>query len=167
MNANPTSSRFLIILTGLFISWFPITLFGQVTITSFSPITGKVGIPVTITGTGFDAVAGNNIVYFGATRGAVTSASPTQLIVTVPPGSTYQPISVTTGGLTAFSALPFISTFGCAPVAFDAGTLSTKVDFSAGFFSSPISTAVADLDSDGKPDIVVTDQDNNSISVFC
>lgn len=136
-------------------------------IISFNPISGRVGTTVTITGTGFDPVAGNNIVYFGATKATVTSASATQLVVIVPTGATFQPISVTKGGLTAYSARPFILTFGCAPVAVNATTtFSEKINFSTGTFSSPVSIAIADFDGDGKPDIASTNQDNNSVAVF-
>jgi hypothetical protein len=126
-------------------------------IISFNPLSGRVGTTVTITGTGFDPLAANNIVYFGATRASVISASATQLVVIVPAGATFQPISVTKGGLTAYSPRPFITTFGCAPVAVNAiTTFSEKINFSASTSSSPISIAIADLDGDGKPDIAST-----------
>ncbi len=126
-------------------------------IISFNPVSGRVGTTVTITGTGFDPVAGNNIVYFGGTRATVTSASATQLVVKVPAGATFHPISVTKGGLTAYSPRPFITTFGCAPVAVNATTtFSEKLNFSSGTFSSPVSIAIADFDGDGKPDIAST-----------
>ncbi|MEJ0058039.1 MAG: IPT/TIG domain-containing protein [Bacteroidota bacterium] len=51
-------------------------LFAQVpVITSFSPTSGPVGTPVIITGTNFGATVANNIVYFGAVRATVTSAT--------------------------------------------------------------------------------------------
>src|SRR4051812_13287518 len=65
-------------------------------ITSFSPSSGPVGTVVTITGGNFSASAGDNIVYFGAVKTAVTSATSTSLTVTIPPGTTYQPFTVTT-----------------------------------------------------------------------
>ncbi len=135
-------------------------------ITSFTPASGRVGTTVTITGTGFDPAAGNNIVYFGATKATVIAATATQLTVKVPVGATYQPFSVTKGGLTAYSSRPFISTFGCAPVEVKATTLGDKIDFSTGTFSSPISIVIADFDGDGKPDIASTSQDNNSVAIF-
>ncbi len=57
------------------------------TITSFSPTSGVVGSTVTITGTGFNNTAANNVVYFDGVKATVTSTSATQLIVTVPSGS--------------------------------------------------------------------------------
>src|SRR5687768_16939267 len=76
-------------------------------ITSFSPSSGPVGTVVTITGGNFSATAGDNIVYFGAVKTAVTSATSTSLTVTIPPGTTYQPFTVTTNHLTAWSPRPF------------------------------------------------------------
>ena len=76
-------------------------LLAQPTISSFSPSSGPIGTTVTITGTNFSANPANNIVYFGAVRAAVSTASATSLIVTVPTGSTYQPVSVTTNNLSA------------------------------------------------------------------
>src|SRR4051812_25252318 len=73
------------------------------TISSIAPLSGAVGSTITIIGTNFSSTAANNIVYFGATRGTVTSATATELQVTVPNGSTYQPISVTTNKLTTYS----------------------------------------------------------------
>ena len=86
-------------------------LFAQPTITGISPTSGPINTVVTINGTNFNPMASSNIVYFGATRSAVTSATATQLTLTVPAGATYQPISVTTVGLTAWSNRPFTVTF--------------------------------------------------------
>ncbi len=134
-------------------------------IITFSPAAGRVGTTVTITGTDFNSTAANNAVYFGAVRAAVVSATATQLVVTVPAGTTYKPLSVTTGGKTVYSTTPFINTFGCSTDLISS-SLGEKINFSAGYFSSPISVAIADLDGDGKPEIIITDQDYDMISVF-
>ena len=83
------------------------------TIISFTPESGAVGTSVTITGTNFNATASNNIVYFGAVRATVTSGTTRSLTVTLPAGTTYQPISVLDNatGLTGYSSKPFITTF--------------------------------------------------------
>ena len=57
------------------------------TITSFTPTSGAVGATVTITGTGFNTTAANNVVYIDGVKATVTSTSATQIIVTVPSGS--------------------------------------------------------------------------------
>jgi len=82
--------------------------FSQVpTITSFSPTSAEVGDTVTITGTGFDATPANNVVYFGAVKASVITATTTTLTVTVPFGSTYEPITVTIDGYIASSKTAF------------------------------------------------------------
>ena len=53
-------------------------------ITAVAPDTMIENAPVTITGTGFDATAGNNTVTIDGVAGTVTLASPTSLTVTVP-----------------------------------------------------------------------------------
>ena len=81
--------------------------FAQVpAISNLSPASGPIGSPVTITGSNFSATPSANIVYFGSVRATVTAASSNQLTVTVPSGSTYQPLTVTVNGLTAYSPEP-------------------------------------------------------------
>lgn len=97
---------------GLFL--FAHLVFGQApTITSFSPTSAEVGATVTITGTGFDATAGNNIVYFGSSKATVISASTTQLNVTLPTAASTGTLLQVVNKVTATSAfkkysLPFI-----------------------------------------------------------
>src|SRR5688572_17794951 len=90
---------------------FSLNLFSQPVISSFSPASGPIGAIVTINGSGFNSSAANNIVFFGAVKANVTSATATSLAVTVPAGATYQPITVTVNGLTAASSQSFILTF--------------------------------------------------------
>src|SRR6185436_4564159 len=80
-------------------------------ISGFTPLSGAGGTVVTITGANFNPVAANNIVYFGENRANVTAATPGSLTVVAPAGASYKPISITSGGLTAFSRLSFTSTF--------------------------------------------------------
>ena len=136
-------------------------------ITSFNPSSGPVGTGVTITGTNFNAVPANNIIYFGAVKATVTSGTTMTLAVTVPAGATYEPISVLDNvtGLTGYSSKPFISTFtnpfgtGIPP-----NYYKPKVDFTAG--TNPRNVAVGDIDGDGKPDLVVANGNTNNISVL-
>src|ERR1700676_913846 len=78
----------------------------QPTISGFSPTSGPVGTTVNIIGTNFDPISTNDIVYFGAVRAIVISASVTSISVVVPVGSSYAPITETVNNLTAYSALP-------------------------------------------------------------
>lgn len=191
----------------------------QPAIISFSPASGPVGTSVTITGTNFNPTAANNIVFIGSVKANVTAATTTALTVTVPTGAAFQPISVTTNGLTAYSNKPFIVTFSGADPQFTSqsfeyaervdsvnsaiettkyaigdidddnrldvvtidrlnNTMSVyrnttsggdvsfaaKVDFTTG--QSPRAVAIADIDGDGKPDVVVTNVNANTVSIF-
>jgi len=132
-------------------------------ITSFTPALGPIGTSVTIAGTNFSATAANNIVFFGATKATVTGASTTQLTVTVPAGATYQSITVMVGGLTGYSSKPFVVTFASVATT-TSGSLAPKVDFVTGL--SPVGVAIGDIDGDGKPDLVVSNPGDNTVSVF-
>ena len=134
------------------------------TITSFLPQTGAVGSTVTITGTNFNATPSNNVVYFGGVKAPVNSASATQLSVTVPVSASYAPISVTVGRAYAhIPHTPFIPTFP-GGVALSSSGFFPKMDFATGVL--PYGVAIGDLDGDGKPDFVVTNNAGNTISVF-
>jgi len=138
--------------------------YGPPVITSFAPASGPVMTAVTIQGNNFANSAGGNIVFFGAVRAVVTSATPTQLQVTVPVGATYQPISVTAGGLTGYSSMPFTETFTN-----DSTTITTHSFSAAGNFATgtyPSAVAPVDLDGDGKPDLVTVNSVANSISIL-
>jgi hypothetical protein len=123
-------------------------------ITGFAPVSAIIGASITITGSNFDPIASNNIVCFGTVRGNVTSATATQLLVSVPAGAAYAPVSVTVGGLTGVSRLPF----GVAFVS--DGPMGTNL------FAPPVTflplphysdrLAVGDIDGDGRNDLVVS-----------
>lgn len=81
---------------------------GAVSLIEFTPNSGPAGTTVTILGTGFSATASQNTVKFNATAATVSSASATQLTVTVPIGATTGPISVTTPAGTASSTENFV-----------------------------------------------------------
>lgn len=75
-------------------------------IASFSPANGLAGSSVTISGTGFSTTAANNKVHFAtgtadvaAGLGTVTSATATQLVVTVPAAAVSGPISIFSASL--------------------------------------------------------------------
>jgi YD repeat-containing protein len=80
---------------------------GSLAIFDFNPQSGPVGIPVTIRGQGFSATASADTVKFNGTVAAVTSATTSQIVATVPIGATTGPISVTVKGKTATSSTSF------------------------------------------------------------
>lgn len=130
-------------------------------ITSFSPASGPIGTSVTISGLRFSSTPSNNIVYFGATRATVNTATTTQLGVTVPAGATYQPLSLTVNDNTAYAPAPFIATFSGTGV-IDASSFASKVDFSTSV--EPTEAIIGDLDGDGKPDIATINNTTPSIT---
>ena len=154
-----------IYLTLLISLLFRLQLFSQIpAINAFSPSSGPVGTTVIITGTNFSTIPANNIVFFGAVKATVTTASSTSLAVTVPSGATYQPITITINGLTASAAKPFIVTFSGGGSAFTASSFAPKIDYAAGL--GPACIATSDLDGDGKPDLIEVNESPNTVSVF-
>lgn len=140
-----------------------VCLWAQPVINTFSPESGTVGTPVTITGSNFSTVADNNVVFFGAVKAKVSSATTTKLIVTVPAGATFLPITVTVNNLTAYSSRPFI-------VVFPHGGTITNTSFESqstiATGTRPGNMACSDLDTDGKPDLIVINRTSNTVSVF-
>jgi hypothetical protein len=134
---------FIFFLTGLLLK-------AQVTPISFSPLSAPAGASITITGFGFNPTPGENIVWFGAVRGTVTTATLNSLTVIVPTGATHERISVTVSGLTVYSQSQFLLSIGSSP-------LTTKsyiqhLNFDAG---TQLDNLLAlDVDGDGKPDLI-------------
>ncbi len=133
------------------------------TITSFSPSSGAAGTSVVINGANFSTTPANNIVYFGATKATVTAATTTQLTVTAPTGSSYQPISVLVNGVLAYASKPFLMTFA-GGAGITTASYASKVDLTTGL--NPFSLQSVDVDGDGKADLVVSNANTSAISVF-
>ena len=136
-------------------------------ITSFSPTSGEVGTSVTITGTDFDATASNNTVYFGAVKATVTASTTTSLTVTVPSGSTYEPITVTTGGFVAQSSLVFNvtnSAISSEPInkwSFSEAQSYVSSSGVGSWHMKDRTAVIVDFDGDGKPDVAKIKNDGN------
>ncbi len=136
-----------------------------INIISFNPLSGPAGSTVTISGNHFSVTASHNKVYFGAVQANVTGATSGSIIVTVPPGATYKPLSVTNtdNNLTAYAAQPFITTF-TGDSGFTANSFTNAGSLIGGNY--PSSLFLSDLDGDGKPDLIVANINGNSFSVF-
>jgi len=78
-----------------------------VSIISFTPKSGPAGTTVTIYGTGFSSTISSDSVSFNGTSATISSATTTQLVVTVPTGATTGTIQVTAPGGSATSANSF------------------------------------------------------------
>lgn len=107
-------------------------------ISAFTPARGPVGTTVTISGANFGATPAANSVFFNGTAATITSASTTQLVVSVPAGASSGLIQVdvgTTLGLseTSFTVTlpPSISSFSPA-----SGTAGTEVTVSGDHFGA-------------------------------
>jgi gliding motility-associated-like protein len=145
---------------------FSSKLFAQPVISSFTPTVGPIGTVVNITGTNFSTTLTNNIVFFGAVKATVSAATATSLTVTVPIGTTYDPITVTTlnNNLTAYSRQPFHVIFSGAGPVFNAASFSAFVNFTVGLHPHDISNT--DLDLDGKPDFITPNVDGATFSLL-
>ena len=131
------------------------TWFAPPVITSFSPATGPVGTTVVITGTNFHATPTNNVVYFGSVKAIVTAGTTTSLTVTVPLGASFQPVSVTSNNLTAYSKQPFHVTFPNGS-SISESSFAVRTEISAGTGYTPHDGALGDIDGDGKLDLVLS-----------
>ncbi len=141
-------------------------LYGQPIINSFSPQSGPIGAVLTITGSNFSSSLANNVVFFGAVRANVSSASTTSLTVTIPLGATYDPITVTTlnNNLTAYSKRPYHVTFPGAGPGFTPASFDSYVNFAVGIHPHAISNV--DLDMDEKPDFISPNYDGSTYSML-
>lgn len=120
----------------------------------FGPTSGPVGSSVNISGSGFNGSPSNNTVYMGATKAAVTAASSNALTVTVPKGTSYEPFSVTSNGLTGYSVTGFSPRFGqFGTNGFTASSFNIYQEFYAANFVNPTEITITDFDNDGWPDM--------------
>ncbi|MEO9806445.1 MAG: FG-GAP-like repeat-containing protein [Reichenbachiella sp.] len=133
------------------------------TITTFTPTSGPVGSGIILNGTNFDPTPANNEVFFGTAQATVTSATSTHLTIIVPPGASYERISVLVNGSIAMSTKPFEVTFesdgNIAEESFDTSEL-----FETGM--GPWESVTVDLDEDGLLDILVSNSMDDDISLL-
>lgn len=148
-------------------------------ITSFTPLNGIPGASVTINGSNFGATAAQNTVYFGTTKGTITSVSPTRIDVTVPAGAQYGPISVVNlaTGLRTKTNQSFNPLFDnnkdfggeIIPASLSRG-LNTVVqngtETTSGTSSSGGTMGAGDIDGDGWVDLVGSELGTSTIYVF-
>ena len=156
------------VLSTILFSFLLIGASAQPIINSFSPSSGPIGTTVTLNGNNFNTDTASNIVFFGATRASVQTASSTSLTVIVPSGATYQPISVINIGtnLIGSTSQPFQVTFNNGvSQAISSASFKAKVDFSTGNNPAGI-VAFADIDGDGKPDMIVVNRSTNTFSIL-
>ena len=134
-------------------------------ISSVSPASAKPGDVVTLTGSGFNSTAANNIVFFGATRATVTTASATSLTVTVPIGATYSPITLLNAGttLSCASTSNFHPVYAPAKSNITTSDFLSKVDIGTGVNSW--SQAIDDIDDEVQPSLIIAILNTYVISI--
>ena len=135
-------------------------------ITALSASSGIAGTSIEITGIRFNSNAALNIVKFGAVRAEVTAATDSSLIVKVPSGATYSPVSVLNSatGLAGYSSKYFSLSFSPSKSTINSLDLSLAVGFTAG--TNPYDITISDFDNDGKTDIAVPNLSSNTVSFF-
>lgn len=133
---------------------FCIGLYAKPVISSFLPLSAQVGDTVAVSGTGFSTVAQGNTVFFGGVASVVVEASATLVKVIVPQEASYSRITLTTGGLTAYSNLQFSPMWPAAGRHIDTGAFSPSEILIPHHGGALQSVAFADFDLDGRTDLV-------------
>ncbi|HEY8895214.1 MAG TPA: FG-GAP-like repeat-containing protein, partial [Niastella sp.] len=138
--------------------------FAQPVVNFFHPAAGPAGTIVRISGTGFNTNADSNFVYFGAAKATVLQYINDSLIVIVPKGATYAPITVTSNRLTGYSRLPFNVTYPNGDPVIDSTSFAPVANLTG--TNNPRAVTLADLNSDGKLDLFVTSQVDSSAAIY-
>ena len=129
----------------------------------FSPSSGPVGTTVTLTGTNFSSTASSNIVWFGAVAAPVIAATNNLLTVLVPTNASQAPITASVNGLVCAAPAPFVVTY-IGKGTFSTSSLAAAINLPSG--NAPIGVKIVDLDGDGKPDLLVPNYTDSTISVY-
>lgn len=131
------------------------------TITSFTPQSGGVPTRVKIYGSNFSPTPANNVVRFGTALGTPSVTFADSIFVTAPGNATFGPVTVTVGGRTAYASKVFYTTFGGG--GFTASSFVTPTPI--GVSSNSQTIKLADLDGDGKLDIILPQNAGSSVRV--
>ena len=136
------------------------------TITNISNRNAAIGSTITITGTAFSPNTSHNLIFFGSVATIPSSATENTLTVVVPPGANHGNITVlnTNIKLSATSSQLFSPSFSPSKGSIASNDFSSKQDFTSG--TIPKSVTLGDVDGDGKLDLVVTNFNENTVSVF-
>ena len=138
-------------------------------ITSIVPAAGPMGTTVTIQGTGFGGSPSANAVFFGTIHATVQSASPTTIVCTVPPGASFETVSVLnrSDALTCQSQEAFKVSFANSSN-FSPNSFTAVFQQSFNEYTYPNLVVGKDLDGDGKPDLLanINFSGSDSLIVF-
>jgi gliding motility-associated-like protein len=140
------------------------------TIASISPTSTFPGGTLTITGAGFNTTPANNTVFFGGVKATVTAVPNTNtIVVTVPVGAMYGPISVvnTANNRSAISLQNFIPIFSPSRSTVNSADFtSTGAALADGAAVTQLwQVAAADLDGDGKLEMITLNNGENKVFI--
>ncbi len=160
--------RPLLLMGVLFLSF---TLLAQRPFVSgLDKLTGTVNEEVAISGLNLPT-GGDLVVKFGAAvvqAADVVSASANLIVVKVPAGATYGPVSVTNinpaSGLTGYSSQHFLLSY--SGTTFDPAKLDGQEAFQNGVSSQPFDITAADFNQDGLVDVIMTNENGNKVDVY-
>jgi hypothetical protein len=121
-------------------------------VSAFSPVSAAAGATISLTGSNFNNNPVANIVFFGAVKGTVTSASGTLLKVIVPAGADYGQIMVlnTDNTKAGYSSGYFLPAFGGSSTGIVPSHFSTPYQLK-GVTNAQL--CIKDLNGDGKPEM--------------
>jgi hypothetical protein len=145
------------VITILFLSSF---IIAQPIIDLIEPAFGEIGSIVTISGNNFSSTSIENTVFFSGLESNILNATESELMVSVPYGAYYAPISVYTNGFYATSSQRFNVTFN-ATEELTVAHLSNQLDnpyLGAKYYDIKI----ADLNGDENPEIVTSEAGSGS-----
>ena len=155
------------IVSGIFLLLLPAFVKAQ-TILDIKPTAASVGSTITISGSGLVYKNLPTAVYFGTVPATVISQSSTALSVTVPVGASYDRITVVVSPTgTAVSEQFFLVQKG-SPCAFKNPTFDAPVVVATAP-NPPVFIELADMNSDGKEDLLVLSSDlksTNALTIF-
>ena len=119
------------------------------------PAFGGIGSTITISGENFSSNSQANTLFFGGLKGNILNSTENEIIVTVPNGAYYAPISVYTDGLFGISTQRFNVTFNA--------TEELQISHFSNQLDNPYlgrkyyDIKIADMNGDGIPEIVTSE----------
>ena len=137
-------------------------MIAQPTIDLIEPAFGEMESIITISGENFSSNSSTNTVFFSGLGANILNSTENELVVTVPHGTYYSPVSVYTNGLYATSSQRFNVTFN-ATEELTVAHLSNQLD-NPYLGTKYYSIKIADMNGDGVAEIVTSEFGEGSSS---